>query len=147
MNVETPFHVVAMDWNITFYPCLAHRTRIELNLHHDKLNFFSLVFRLVIPHQTGGMKAREMLDWAVVEERYMHQSILCILHSKGSRNSWSQVEVVGSVTFSLGGHQAESDCSTGLETSKLSESWWRPDRWISRAEHDTENSWLTVAEA
>lgn len=77
------------------------------------------------------MKAREMLDWEVVEETDMHQQtcILCVLHSKVSSISWSQVVVVVvSVAFSLGGHQAESVCSTGLETSRMSESWWRPDR-------------------
>lgn len=84
---------------------------------------FSLIFQLVRPHQAEGMKEREMLDWKVVEETYTHQSILCVLHSKGSCISWSRVVVVGSVTFSLGGHHTESACSTGLETSKLPESW------------------------
>lgn len=77
---------------------------------------FSLTFQLVRPHQAGGMKAREMLDWEVVEETCIHQSILCVLHSKGSCISRSQVVVVmGSVTFSLGGHQAESVCSWNKE--------------------------------
>lgn len=65
-------------------------------------SIFSLTFQLVRPYQSGGMKAREMLDWGVVEETCIHQSILCVLHSKGSCISWSQVVVVGTVTIQLG---------------------------------------------
>lgn len=86
-----------------------------------------------------------MLGWEVVEETYKHQSILCVLHSKCSCISWSRVVVgVGSVTFSLGGHQAESVCSTGLETSKLPESWCKLEtRQVSLKSRAWHREWLT----
>lgn len=82
----------------------------------------SLSTHLVRLHELRGMTSRDLLCWAVVEVTYTPQGFLCVcvFRSTSLRVSWSQV-VVGSITPSLGGQQPETDCSTGLETSKLPE--------------------------